>query len=92
MNAPARIDADADHHSEPTVSGKPDVLVTRDAGSMSGVYRVFPLTPAADVWVDEHIPEDATWLGTSLIVEHGYIGDIVTGMSGDGLNVKCGEA
>jgi hypothetical protein len=52
------------------------------------VYLLHPLTPAALDWVDEHLPEDATWWCGSAVVEHRYIGPIVGGAIGDGLVVR----
>jgi hypothetical protein len=47
-----------------------------------------PLTPAADDWVNEHLPDDLTTFGASIAVEHRYIAPIVDGIINDGLTVK----
>jgi hypothetical protein len=52
------------------------------------LYLLHPLTPAARAWVDEHLPEDATWWCGAVIVEHHYIGPIIGGAIGDGLLVR----
>ena len=52
------------------------------------VYLLHPLTREARAWVDEHLPADATWFGSAVVVEHRYIGDIVGGAIGDGLVVQ----
>jgi len=52
------------------------------------VYLFKPLTPAARDWVDEHLPEDASWWCGAVVVEHRYIGPIVGGAIGDGLVVR----
>ncbi len=62
----------------------PDFLV-ENHGS---VFLLQPLTPAADSWVDEHLPEDHITFGSAVCVEHRFIRDIVTGILGDGLVVS----
>ena len=52
------------------------------------VYLFQPLTPAARAWVEEHLPADATWFGSAVVVEHRYIGPIIGGAIGDGLVVR----
>ena len=47
-----------------------------------------PITRAAHVWVDEHLPTDAIWWCDAVVVEHRYIGEIVGGAIGDGLLVR----
>lgn len=45
-----------------------------------------PLTPAATAWVEEHLPaERRGWAGT-VVVEHRFIEDIVSGFLADGLS------
>lgn len=61
-----------------------DFTVTGD-GSL---YILTPNTPAAEEWVDEHIPQDSMWFGTGVAVEHRYIGPIVEGIVADGLSVN----
>ena len=51
------------------------------------VYLLHPLTPAARDWIAEHLPADAMRLGDAVAVEWRYIGDIVGGAIGDGLQV-----
>ena len=46
-----------------------------------------PNTAAANDWLGEHIGDEATWYGPSLVVEHRYAGDIIEGMKNDGLSV-----
>ncbi len=52
------------------------------------LYLLRPLTPAAHAWVDEHLPDDATWWCGAVVVEHRYIGLIIGGAIGDGLVVR----
>lgn len=64
-------------------SKKSDVTVF-NGGS---VFLVTPVSKEAKEWVAEHISEDATWLGNAVGVEHGYIRDLIAGMTEDGLAV-----
>lgn len=59
----------------------PDVRVANHGT----LFLFTPLTDAASAWIAEHIPEDAQWLGRSLVVEHRYAMDVAKGMTGDGL-------
>ena len=52
------------------------------------IFLLRPLTPAAESWIDEHIPEDAQHFGNAVVVEHRYISDIVEGICNDGLAVS----
>jgi hypothetical protein len=52
------------------------------------VYLLHPLTRAARDWVDEHLPEDATWWCGAVVVEHRYIGPIVGGAIAAGMVVR----
>ena len=67
--------------SSPTA---PDFLV-ENHGS---IFLLTPLTPAANSWVDEHIPLGALRWGGAIVVEHRYIADIVRGIQTDGLTVR----
>lgn len=46
-----------------------------------------PLTPEAEAWCEEHLPEDGPRWGDSWVVEHRYVDSIVEGMREDGLRV-----
>ena len=52
------------------------------------IYLLEPKTPEADEWVEEHLPDNAMWMGHSVAVEHRYIGNIIDGIQGDGLIVE----
>ena len=52
------------------------------------VYLLEPKTPEADEWVEEHLPDDAMWMGNSVAIEHRYIDAIVDGIQDDGLSVE----
>jgi hypothetical protein len=59
-----------------------------DLSDHGTLYLLKPLTPAARAWIEEHLPEDAArWCG-AIVVEHRFIGDIVGGAIGDGLQVR----
>ena len=49
------------------------------------IFLIHAHTPAANNWIAQHIPEDAQYFGSALVVEHRYIEDIVNGMLADGL-------
>lgn len=51
------------------------------------VYLLQPKTVAAYEWIDEHIPIDAQRLGDAVAVEHRYLGEVVSGICEDGLEV-----
>jgi hypothetical protein len=65
-------------------SSPPDFDLSGD-GSL---YLLRPLTPPAHAWVEEHLPDDATWFGTAVAVEHRFIADIIFGAIRDGLLVQ----
>ena len=52
------------------------------------VYLLRPTTRVARAWIEEHLPNDVTWFGTAVVVEHRYIGPIIGGAIGDGLRVS----
>jgi len=49
------------------------------------VFLLIPNTESAEAWVEEHIPADAMTLGKGIAVEHGYIANILRGITEDGL-------
>jgi len=51
------------------------------------VLLLRPLTPAANSWVKENLPEDHLTFAGAVVVEHRYIADIVAGAQADGLEV-----
>jgi hypothetical protein len=38
--------------------------------------------------VDQHLPAEALTFGDAVVIEHRYIGAIVTGIQADGLEVR----
>ena len=65
-------------------SPQPDFLVENHGT----VFLLQPLTPAANSWVEENLPEDRLTFGHAVVVEHRYIADIVAGAQADGLEVE----
>lgn len=57
-----------------------------DQGS---IVMLKALTDEAHIWVNDNIPDDATYLGTFLVIEHRYADDIITGITDDGLTVEA---
>jgi hypothetical protein len=51
------------------------------------IFLLRPLTPVAESWIEEFLPEDCTYFGSAVVVEHRYIADIVHGIQNDGLAV-----
>ncbi len=75
------------HKGEFASSGSsptPDFLV-ENHGS---IFLLQPLTPAANSWIDENLPEDHLSFAGAAVVEHRYIADIVRGAIADGLEVR----
>jgi hypothetical protein len=75
------------HKNEFQTSGTsptPDFLVENHGT----IFLLQPLTPAANSWIDEHLPEDRMTFAGAVVVEHRYIADIIRGATADGLVVK----
>jgi hypothetical protein len=53
------------------------------------IFLLIPQTPAARVWIDDHIGKDNGYQPhyPTVVVEHRYIADIVRGIQNDGLEV-----
>lgn len=45
-------------------------------------------SPAGEAWATENLPDDATAWGDAVVVEHRYIGAIIEGIVGDGLEIS----
>src|SRR5712692_3058958 len=56
------------------------------------VYLFRPITRAARVWVDEHLPADATWWCGAVVVEHRYIGRSSAVRSASSALARCAFA
>jgi len=51
------------------------------------IFLLTPVTQAAREWVAEHIPEDAPALGNSIAIEHRFVGEVLAGITNDGLKL-----
>ena len=60
-------------------------LLVHGGGS---VYLLRSVSPTGAAWLDQHVTREATTFGGAIVVEHRYIGDIVTGAVSDGLRVR----
>lgn len=49
---------------------------------------LFPLTTAAEAWIDEHLPADAIFWTSGVVIEHRFVAPIVAGIVDDGLEVR----
>lgn len=48
-----------------------------------------PITDAGDDWINSHIdPEAQRWGANGIVIEPRYAGDILSGLSNDGLTVE----
>jgi len=52
------------------------------------IFLLQPLTPAAESWIEQFLPQDRITFGSAVVVEHRYIADIVDGIRNDGLAVS----
>lgn len=51
------------------------------------LFTLHPLTPAAQEWIEEHLPEDRMHWAGGVVIEHRFVQDIVAGIQADGLTV-----
>jgi hypothetical protein len=66
---------------------KPDFHLFSDGPNPPTVYLLTPCSKSACAWFAEHIPDDAFWFGSAIVVEHRFIADLVAGVERDGLVV-----
>ncbi len=52
------------------------------------IVTLTPLTPRANEWVAEHLPDDAQTFGPSIVIEPRYFDDIAEGILADGLSLE----
>jgi hypothetical protein len=52
------------------------------------IFLLQPLSPAANSWIEENLPEDRMTFGGAVVIEHRYIADIVRGAMASGLGVQ----
>ena len=51
------------------------------------IWLLVPCSEEAQVWAEEHLPEDAQSWGTSVVIEPHYVGPIVTAILDEGFSV-----
>ena len=66
---------------------RPDFHIFSDVPNPT-VYLLTPFSKNACAWVASHIPDDATWFGSSIVVEHSYVHALVAQIKRDGLVVS----
>lgn len=59
-------------------------FVAENCGSL---FMLQPVSDAAKEWVDEHLPEDAQWLGPRVAIDHRCFPPIAEGIVNDGLSL-----
>jgi hypothetical protein len=52
------------------------------------LFLLTPMAPEANAWVEENLPKDRMTWGSSVVVEHRYIRDIVEEIILQGMTVK----
>lgn len=57
--------------------------------SHGSVCILTPYTSKANVWVGEHLPDDAQMFGNGYVIEPRYAYPIIEGIQNDGLSVEC---
>ncbi len=62
-----------------------DVLTESHGGSL---FTVRPVSTKAQHWLAESLTGENFWMNGHLVVEHGYIVDLIHGMVDDGLVVR----
>ena len=60
-------------------------FTVNDQGS---IVLLVPLTPQAETWVKDNLPEDRLTFGLSVVIEHRYADDIIQGIINDGLRIR----
>jgi hypothetical protein len=56
-----------------------------NVGFHGSIPLLQPLTVAANGWVERHLPTDALFWGTSVVIEPRYLESILEGIEADGL-------
>jgi hypothetical protein len=82
-----RMNAKQSSNHKSLKTNSPDFSIEGE-GRFCTVYLLRPLTPAAFDWIEDNLPADRTTFGGAVVVEHGYIADIVRGARADGLEVQ----
>jgi hypothetical protein len=62
-----------------------DTALDFSVADHGSIVLLLPCTPAAEAWVEEHIPDDAMTFGKAYAVERRYFGDIYHAIKAEGL-------
>jgi len=54
------------------------------------IYLLTPYSKSACDWISRHIPDDAMWFGSSIVIEHRYCAALLAQIERDGLVVARG--
>ena len=68
---------------------RPDFSIFSDVPHAT-VLLLTPYSKPAYAWIAEHIPDDAMWFGSSLVIEHRYVAALLAQIERDGLVVSRG--
>jgi poly(3-hydroxyalkanoate) synthetase len=60
-------------------------FVLQNEGS---ICILVPMTKAAQLWIDENIPDDAQRWVSGVVIEHRYVQDIINGLIAEGYTVR----
>jgi hypothetical protein len=56
----------------------------------AGQVILTPYSKQACAWVGEHIPDDAMWFGSSVVIEHRYAAALLAQIERNGLVISHG--
>ena len=56
----------------------------------SSIFLLRPISPAAFIWVEQHLPSDRLTFGNAVVIEPRYLWTILAGLQDDGLAVSRG--
>ena len=65
-------------------SPTPDFLVENHGT----IFLLQPLTPAANLWIEQNLPQDHMTFAGAVVIEHRFILDVVRGAIADGLVLR----
>jgi len=52
------------------------------------IFLLRPISPAAFIWVEQHLPSDRLTFGNAAVIEPRYVWAILVGLQDDGLVVS----
>jgi hypothetical protein len=86
----SHVDPAVSSGSSPGKRPRPDFHLSSDVVPNPTVWLLTPYSKQACAWVAEHIPDDAMWFGSSIVVEHRYCAALIAQIERDGLVVRRG--